>query len=250
MWSGPMANRAPCSGRPPWMVTVLVPIPSISAPSATRNRARSCTCGSDAALRSTVRPRAATAAISAFSVPVTLASSRNTSAPTSAFASKSYVAPTAISAPRRCSASRWVSIRRRPMTSPPGGGRRTRPNRASSGPASSTDARIFPHSAGSGSPPCAPRASTASVCPPSHAALAPSETSSSHIVSTSRMRGMFSRMQGPSARSVAARIGSAAFLLPAGRTVPERRCPPSTTKRGAMAHQECGPRARSVKAIA
>ena len=43
-------------------------MPSISAPIATRNRAVSCTCGSEAALRSVVSPVAMTAAISAFSV--------------------------------------------------------------------------------------------------------------------------------------------------------------------------------------
>src|SRR5256885_1947907 len=42
------------------------------------------------------------------------------------------------------------SIRRRPMTSPPGGGIVARPKRASSGPASRNDARIFAQSAGSG----------------------------------------------------------------------------------------------------
>ena len=53
------------------------------APIATRQRARSWTCGSQAALRSTVRPLAITAAISAFSVPVTLGSSRKMSLPVS-----------------------------------------------------------------------------------------------------------------------------------------------------------------------
>ena len=47
----------------------------------------SCTCGSAAALRRIVVPFAATAAISAFSVPVTLGSSRKMSAPTRCFAS-------------------------------------------------------------------------------------------------------------------------------------------------------------------
>ena len=42
-----------------------------------------------------------------------------------------------------------MSTRRRPMTSPPGGGRVTWPNRASSGPASRIDARILAQSAGS-----------------------------------------------------------------------------------------------------
>src|SRR5439155_1665574 len=72
----------------PCTVSALEPMPSITAPQATRKRARSWTCGSEAALRSTVVPRARTAAISAFSVPVTLGSSRKMSAPVSALASR------------------------------------------------------------------------------------------------------------------------------------------------------------------
>ena len=58
-------------------------MPSILAPSATRKRARSCTWGSPAAFITTVRPGAVTAAIRAFSVAVTEASSRKMSAPRS-----------------------------------------------------------------------------------------------------------------------------------------------------------------------
>ena len=46
-------------------------------------------------------------------------------------------------APSRSSARKCVSTRRRPMTSPPGGGSSIWPQRASSGPASRIDARIF-----------------------------------------------------------------------------------------------------------
>ena len=81
MWSGPIAMRRAAERRRPWTIMVLVPMPSILAPSATRKCARSCTCGSDAALRRIVVPSAATAATSAFSVAVTLGSSRKTSAP-------------------------------------------------------------------------------------------------------------------------------------------------------------------------
>ena len=45
-------------------------------------------------------------------------------------------------APRSLKASRWASRRRRPMKSPPGGGIRASPKRASSGPASRNEARI------------------------------------------------------------------------------------------------------------
>ncbi len=46
------------------------------------------------------------------------------------------------SAPSASNARMCVSMRRRPMTSPPGGGRSTCPQRASSGPASRIDARM------------------------------------------------------------------------------------------------------------
>jgi hypothetical protein len=65
------------------MVIVLVPMPSMRAPRAQRKCARSWTWGSLAALRRVVIPSAATAATIAFSVAVTLGSSRKTSAPRS-----------------------------------------------------------------------------------------------------------------------------------------------------------------------
>src|SRR2546428_159123 len=82
MWSGPIVNEAGFRGTAtPRTVSVLVPMPSISAPIAARHRARSWTCGSHAALRSTVVPRAATAAMRAFSVAVTLARVRTSHLP-------------------------------------------------------------------------------------------------------------------------------------------------------------------------
>ena len=83
MWSGPTRKRPPWRRSTPSMTMRLVPMPSISAPSSTRKRATSCTCGSLAAFRMIVRPGAVTAAISAFSVAVTDASSRKISAPRS-----------------------------------------------------------------------------------------------------------------------------------------------------------------------
>src|SRR6059036_2511116 len=55
------------------------------------------------------------------------------------------------SAPSRSRARKCVSTRRRPITSPPGGGRLTRPKRASMGPARRIEARMRAHSAGSSS---------------------------------------------------------------------------------------------------
>ena len=51
-------------------------IPSIRAPSETRKRQRSWMCGSQAALPITVSPGVSTAAMTVFSVAITLASSR------------------------------------------------------------------------------------------------------------------------------------------------------------------------------
>ena len=59
------------------------PMPSISAPSETRNRQRSWTWGSHAAFEIVVRPGASEAAMIAFSVAMTDASSRWTRAPRS-----------------------------------------------------------------------------------------------------------------------------------------------------------------------
>ena len=52
----------------------------------------------------------------------------------------------------------------------------------------------------------------------------PVDATSSTRVSTSRIRGTFSSVTGWSVRSAAQMIGSAAFLLPDGRTVPESGC--------------------------
>ena len=60
-------------------------------------------------------------------------------------------------------------------------------------------------------------------------ASAPMSARSSTIVSTSRMRGTFVSVTGSDASTVAARIGSAPFLFPAARTVPESGRPPSMT---------------------
>src|SRR5207248_7282241 len=107
--------------------------------------------------------------------------------------------------------------------------------RASSGPASRNDARIFLQSAWSGADFDAPVASTRTSFAPVHVASAPRSTSSSSIVSTSRMRGTFESTTGPSASRHAERIGNAPFLLPAARTVPLSLRAPSITNASASA---------------
>ncbi len=79
MWSGLTAKLVPFSRSTPSMVSCPVPMPEIRAPMAFSKPHRSCTWGSAAAFRSRVVPGARTAAMIAFSVAVTLGSSRNTS---------------------------------------------------------------------------------------------------------------------------------------------------------------------------
>ena len=138
------AARCPCT------VRTFEPMPSIRAPIETSSRARSCTCGSEAALRIVVVPGVSAAAISVFSVAITLASSMKKSQAAQAVAAPTSgsLRSTSICAPSARSASRCGSSRRRPMKSPPGGGMCASPARASSGPASRNDARMRPASVG------------------------------------------------------------------------------------------------------
>ena len=111
-----------------------------------------------------------------------------------------------------------------------------RPKRASIGPASRIDARIRAQSSGSsglGLDPAGVDPHRVGADP--LGAGAEVARAARACVSTSRMRGMLSSSTGPSASNVAARIGSAAFLLPAGRTVPRSGRPPRTEKTGGMA---------------
>src|SRR4051812_36240213 len=72
-----------------------------------------------------------------------------------------------------------------------------------------------------------PAAQIATSCSPRHSTVAPRCSSRSSIECTSRMRGTLRTMTSAAVRAVAARQGRAAFLLPAGTTVPESGTPPS-----------------------
>src|SRR3954467_9167819 len=122
------------------------------------------------------------------------------------------------------------SSRRRPITPPPGGGTVARPSRARSGPASRNDARIRLARRSSISCVDSSAACTRTCVSPVHSPPAPTCWRSSIIVSASRIRGTFVSVTGPSVSRHAARIGSAPFLFPAARTVPDTRWPPSMTK--------------------
>ena len=143
MWSGVTVCSTPPSSGSPWTVMTFEPMPSIAAPIFTSMRARSWTCGSEAALRITVVPSISAAAISAFSVAITDGSSMKKSTGWRPFGASMWMSrPCSTVAPRARKASRWGSRRRRPITSPPGGGMFVRPKRLSSGPAARNDARM------------------------------------------------------------------------------------------------------------
>ena len=115
------------------------------------------------------------------------------------------------------------------MTSPPGGGITARRKRASSGPASRNDALIDSASSGSSSTSWTPAAHRASSLGPRQLTRTPIAARMSIIASTSRMRGTLRTSTSSSVRTLAARIGSAAFLFPAGTIVPDSGTPPWMT---------------------
>src|SRR5919106_3633422 len=225
-----MRPPPPCSRSTPRTVRTFEPMPSMSAPSETRKWQRSWTCGSHAAFTIVVSPRARTAAVTAFSVPVTEASSRKMCAPTSPSVRMWKRRFARTSAPRRTKAWMCVSSRRRPMTSPPGGGTIASPHRARSGPARRMDARMRAQSSSSSSRFATSTAWTRTAPLPSGRTSTPRSAASASIVSTSRIAGTFVSVTGSSVRSAAATIGSAAFLLPAARIAPSSGRPPSMTK--------------------
>ena len=206
-------------------------MPSICAPSETRKRQRSWTCGSQAALPITVSPSASTAAMTTFSVAITLASSRKIGVPRSRGGAHLVAAVDLDLDAEPASAWMCGSSRRRPITSPPGGGTIARPKRASSGPASRNDARMRRHSSSSSSVLCTPVGSIRiSFSPDPLDVGADVDSSSSIVCDVADPRHVASAARARSASTQAARIGSAPFLFPAARTVPLSGCPPSMTK--------------------
>ena len=184
-------------------------MPWMSAPSEPRKRQRSCTCGSQAALPIVVSPCASAAAMTMFSVAITLASSRKTFAPRTPSARMSYASPASTSTPSFVKPWMCGSSLRRPMTSPPGGATIAAPARTSSGPASRNEARIREQSSRSSSVLRISAAWTRTSFGPIHSTSAPRSSISASIVSTSRMRGTLCSTTG-SARHARTRRGSAA----------------------------------------
>ena len=83
MCSGAMRQSPPPRRWTPSIRRTFEPTPSMRAPSEPRKRQRSWTCGSQAALPMIVSPAAIDAAMTAFSVAITLASSRKIARPRS-----------------------------------------------------------------------------------------------------------------------------------------------------------------------
>ena len=157
-----------------------------------------------------------------FSVAVTDASSRSIRAPLSEPRSESDFLPASAFAPSARKPAKWVSRRRWPIGSPPGGGSEARPRRARSGPAKRKEVRIF--AASSGAMRAVRMRGAEIVAVPaarSREIFAPNERAASSIIATSSISGTFSSVTGSGESSAAAIIGSAAFLLPCTRWTPE-----------------------------
>jgi hypothetical protein len=204
----------------------LEPIPSICAPICISILQRSCTCGSLAAFVKIVFPFAKTAAIIAFSVAVTEASSRKISAPVRFFAVNVKLSPIFTLEPSSVSTKKCVSSLLLPITSPPGGGRITFPVRASKGPAKSIDALIFiACSLGISGDFMSFRVSLQTFgCVVSTSP--PSAVNTSSITRTSSISGIFRKVTGSSVKRAAAIQGRAAFLFPHALIVPFNGSPP------------------------
>src|SRR5215211_3278778 len=231
MWSGETRCSQPLSFARPWTCITFEPMPSIAAPMRVSRRARSCTCGSEAALRMTVDPGVSAAAMSAFSVPMTDGSSMKNShawSPPSG-ARKRMSRTCSTLAPSALNASRCGSRRRRPITSPPGGGSSASPKRDRSGPATRKEARMRSASAGSTWVLVTASAWSATVLPSRRSIFTPRSPSSVISASVSRICGTLCSTTCSSVSRHAASSGSAAFLLPAGATVPDSGTPPSMT---------------------
>ena len=230
MWSELMRKRPPRRRSAPWISRVLVPIPAISQPMPTSMWQRSWTWGSAAALRSRVvalGERGGHDGVLGGGDAGLVEEDVGAARGGRGSAARRPRARSPTSAPRRPRARKWVSMRRRPMTSPPGGGRCISPVRATMGPARRMEARMRAAAAASSWASARRRAARTrtSLGPPTRPRRRAS-CSRFMRVRTSRMSGTFSSTTSSSVSSVAASIGRAAFLLPAGCTVPLQAAPP------------------------
>ena len=131
--------------------------------------------------------------------------------------------------PMSRNASRCGSSRRRPMKSPPGGGIRASPKRASRGPAIKNEARIRAARSSGGEVSATESARRRSSLSLLQMAWTPRLSSRPTWASVSRIRGTLRRMSSSSVSRQAAMVGRAAFLFPATVISPERGWPPLMT---------------------
>ena len=120
------------------------------------------------------------------------------------------------------------------MKSPPGGGIRASPKRAKSGPASRNDALIRADSSSSGDVSAIASACRRSSLAAVHSTFTPSRSRIASCASVSRILGTFWSKTSSSVSRQAARIGRAAFLLPAAEISPVSGSPPWITNFSVM----------------
>ena len=196
MWSGATSCVAAARARSaPVTVSTFEPMPWMSAPIFTSMRARSWTCGSQAALpmhRGARRQRGGHQRVLGRHDRRLV--HEDVAGAQAAGGARSTMSRVELDARRRAraKASRCGSRRRRPMTSPPGGGISARPKRASSGPASRNEARMRSDelAVDVARRRRRPRRRARPRCSPRHVdASRRGASSSASIASTSRMRG-------------------------------------------------------------
>src|SRR5438067_2159638 len=150
-------------------------------------------------------------------------------------------------APIACKPFTCWSTGRRPMAQPPGSDTRARPQRARSGPRTSTEARmVFTRSYGAVGSPMARACSTRRPAL-GGAASTPIWRRSRAIVRTSMSCGTLARRSGSAVRSAAHMIGNAAFFAPETRTSPSSGRPPrsrSLSTGAPLLGRECAHRKR------
>ena len=231
MWSGAIPCVQPRRLATPWTVITLEPTPSMWAPIAISMRARSWTCGSEAALRITVGPRVRAAAISAFSVAITEGSSIRKSHGLQAERSLELDVP-AILLDGGAEGTEGIEVRVEPPAADHIATRRGHLRPPEPGQERAREQERGADALGQllvDLPAVDARAVDRDLARASHWTRAPSCSSSSVIASTSRIRGTLRRITSSSVSRHAARMGSAPFLLPAGTIVPDRGTPPSIT---------------------
>ena len=232
MWSGETRCSQPPSLARPCTCITLEPMPSIAAPMRVSSRARSCTCGSEAALRMIVEPGVSAAAMSAFSVPITDGSSMKKShacrPPSGARRRMSRVCSTTraqraegVEVRVQAAAADHVAAGRRQQRLAEAGQQRARRRGTRRGSA--------PPALGRRRSSVTPSACRATVLPSRRSTFTPRSSSSTIIASVSRIRGTLCSTTCSSVSRQAASSGRAAFLLPAGTMVPDSGTPPSMT---------------------